>query len=144
MDVIQHRMSHSNFAGIETRVPAAAKPLQLCSTLCDPIDGSPPGSTVPWDSPGKNTGMGCHFLLQGILPTQGSNPGLPHCRKMLYHLSHQGSPGGKGISNSCYYPWAPCPHLYTLQADSLSTELSGKPSIYNCPFINLHSPTYPF
>ena len=42
---------------------AAAKSLQLCPTLCDPIDGSPPGSR-PWDSPGKNTGVGCHFLLQ--------------------------------------------------------------------------------
>ena len=37
----------------------------------------------PWDSPGKNTGVGCHFLLQGIFPTQGSNPGLPHCRQTL-------------------------------------------------------------
>ena len=36
----------------------------------------------PWDSPGKNTGVGCHFLLQGIVPTQGSNPGLPHCRTL--------------------------------------------------------------
>ena len=42
---------------------AAAKSRQLCLTLCDPIDGSPPGS-CPWDSPGKNTGVGCHFLLQ--------------------------------------------------------------------------------
>ena len=42
---------------------AAAKSCQLCPTLCDPIDGSPPGSH-PWDSPGKNTGVGCHFLLQ--------------------------------------------------------------------------------
>ena len=41
---------------------AAAKSLQSCPTLCDPIDGSLPGS--PWDSPGKNTGVGCHFLLQ--------------------------------------------------------------------------------
>ena len=41
----------------------AAKSLQSCPTLCDPIDGSPPGSR-PWDSPGKNTGVGCHFLLQ--------------------------------------------------------------------------------
>ena len=46
----------------------------------------------PWNSPGKNTGMGCHVLLQGIFPTQGLNPGLPHCRRTLYHLSHQGSP----------------------------------------------------
>ena len=44
----------------------------------------------PWDSPGKDTGVGCHALLQGIFPTQGSNPGLPHCRQILYHLSHQG------------------------------------------------------
>ena len=45
------------------------------------------------DFPGKSTGVSCHFLLQGIFLTQGSNPGLPHCRQMLYHLSHQGSPG---------------------------------------------------
>ena len=44
-----------------------------------------------WDSPGKSTEVGCHFLLQKIFPTQGSNPGLPHCRQILYHLSHQGS-----------------------------------------------------
>ena len=43
---------------------AAAKSLQSCPTLCDPIDGSTPGSLCPWDSPGKNTGVGCHFLLQ--------------------------------------------------------------------------------
>ena len=46
----------------------------------------------PWDFPGKTTGVGCHFLLQGIFPTQGLNPGLLHCRQVLYHLSHQGSP----------------------------------------------------
>ena len=45
----------------------------------------------PWDSPGKNTGVGCHFLLQGIFLTQGSNPGLPHCRQMFYWLSYMGS-----------------------------------------------------
>ena len=46
----------------------------------------------PWDFPGKKTGVGCHFLLQEIFPTQGLNPGLLHCRQMLYPLSHQGSP----------------------------------------------------
>ena len=46
----------------------------------------------PWDFPGKNSGRGCHFLLQGIFPAQGSNLGLPHCGQMLCHLSHQGSP----------------------------------------------------
>ena len=45
-------------------VAATAKSLQLCPTLCNPIDGSPPGSPCPWDSPGKNTEVGCHFLLQ--------------------------------------------------------------------------------
>ena len=45
---------------------AAAKSLQSCPALCDPVDGSPPGSPVFWDSPGKNTGVGCHFLLQRI------------------------------------------------------------------------------
>ena len=139
-----------------------AKLLVLCPTLCDPMDLSPPGSSVhgilqariltgvgccfllqgifptqgsyphvlhllhwqagslppgppgdglvakscltlviswtvacqallcPWDSPGKNTGVGCRALLQGIFLTQGSNPGLLHCRQVLYHLSHQG------------------------------------------------------
>ena len=53
------------------------------------MDCSPPGSSVHGDSPGKNTGVGCHALLQGIFPTQGSNLGLLHCRWMLYGLSHQ-------------------------------------------------------
>ena len=44
----------------------------------------------PWNSPSKNTGVGCHSLLQGIFPTQGLNPGLLHCRRTLYCLSHQG------------------------------------------------------
>ena len=59
----------------------------------------PPSWTVactklfcPWDFLGKNTGVGCHFLLQGIFQTQGLNPGLLHCRQTLYCLSHEGSP----------------------------------------------------
>ena len=44
-----------------------------------------------WDFPGKNTGVGCHFLLQEIFPTQGSDSGIPHSRQTLYHLSHQGN-----------------------------------------------------
>ena len=46
--------------------------------LCDPMDCSPPGSSVRGDSLSKNIGIGCHALLQGIFPTQGSNPGVPH------------------------------------------------------------------
>ena len=61
-------------------------------TLCDLMVYSPPGFSVHRDSPGKNTGVGCHALLKGILPIQGWNPGLPHCRWILYPLSHQGNP----------------------------------------------------
>ena len=50
-----------------------------------------PGTSVLGDSPGKTTGLGCHFLLEGIFLTQGLNPGLWHCRQILYCLSHQGS-----------------------------------------------------
>ena len=63
---------------------------QLCLTLSDCMDCSLPGSSVHGIFPGKNTGVGCHFLLQEILPTQGLNLGLLHCRQMLYCLSHQG------------------------------------------------------
>ena len=52
----------------------------------------PHGLYNPWISPGQNTGVGSHFLLQGIIPTQGSNPGLLYCRWILYQLSHKGSP----------------------------------------------------
>ena len=63
---------------------------QLCLTLCDPME--PTRLLHPQNFPSKSTGVGCHFLLQGIFLTQGSNPGLPHCRQTLYRLSHQGSP----------------------------------------------------
>ena len=56
------------------------------------MDCSLPGPFVHRDSPGQNTGVGSYSLLQEIVPTQGSNPDLPHCRQILYHLSHQGSP----------------------------------------------------
>ena len=53
--------------------------VQSCPTLCNPMDCSPPGSSVHGDSPSNNTGMGCHTFLQGIIPTRGVNPGLLHC-----------------------------------------------------------------
>ena len=65
---------------------------QSYPTPCDPMDCSPPGSSVYGESPGKNTGVGCHALLQEIFPIQGLNPGLPYCGQILYCLSHQGSP----------------------------------------------------
>ena len=60
--------------------------------LCNPMDYCPPGSSVHGDTPGKNTGVGWHAIFQGIFPTWGSNLGLPHCRQILYPLSHKGSP----------------------------------------------------
>ena len=87
--------------GLCCRTPSIS---QVCRVLCCALSCSvvsfatpwavcsPPGSSVHGDSPGKNTGVGCHALLQGIFPTQGSNPGLSHCRQILYQLSHQGSP----------------------------------------------------
>ena len=65
---------------------------QSWPTLCVRMCCSPPGSTVHGDSPGKNTGVGSRSFLHGVFSTQGSNLGLPHCRWILYHLSHQGSP----------------------------------------------------
>ena len=60
-----------------------AKSLRSCLTLCDTTR-----LLCPWDSPGKNTGVGCHSFLQGIFPTQGWNPCLLNCRCILYTLSH--------------------------------------------------------
>ena len=65
---------------------------QSYPTLCDPVHCSPPGSSVHGDSPAKNTGVGCHAFLQGIFPTQGLKPDLPHCGRILNHLSYQWSP----------------------------------------------------
>ena len=63
---------------------------ESCSVVSDSLQ--PHGLYSWWNSPGQNTGVGSLPLLQGIFPTQGLNPGLPHCRQILYHLSHKGSP----------------------------------------------------
>ena len=57
-----------------------------------PNSFQPHGLYSPWNSPGQNTGVDSCSLLNGIFPTQGSNPGLLHCRWILYCLSHQGNP----------------------------------------------------
>ena len=68
--------------------------LKLKSKSCSVVSDSlqPHRLYSPWNSPGQNSGVGSLSLLQGIFPTQGSNPGLPHCRQILYRLSHKGSP----------------------------------------------------
>ena len=65
------------------------KVAQSCLTLYDLMDYSPPASSVHGDSPGNNTGVGCHALLQGIFPTQESNRSLLHCRWIIYQMSYQ-------------------------------------------------------
>ena len=63
---------------------------ESCSVLSDSL--WPQGLYSPWNSPGQNTGVGSLSLLEGIFPIQGSNPGLPHCRRIVYQLSHKGRP----------------------------------------------------
>ena len=133
-DVLLLRDSTQYIAIISLSAPCCAKLLLSRLTLCDPMVGSLPGSSVhgifpgkntgvgcrallqgifpkwvkwkslsrvwlfaitwtsPWNSPGQNTGMGRLYLLQGICQTQELNPSLPHCRQILYQLSHKGSP----------------------------------------------------
>ena len=74
----------------------------VVSDSCDPHRLHPSSFLCPWDPPGKNTGGGCRLFLQGIFPTQGSNPGLLHCRRILYHLRHQGSPQTSKNGNHFY------------------------------------------
>ena len=69
-------------------VPLGRKSLSVVSNSLRPH-----GLHSPWNSPGQNTGVGSLSLLQGIFPTQGLNPGLPNCRRILYQLSYKGSPG---------------------------------------------------
>ena len=75
---------------LQSSVKSESVSTQSCLILCDPMDCSPSGSSS-MEFSGKNTGVGSLSLLQGIFPTQGSNPGLPHCRQILYLPSHRGS-----------------------------------------------------
>ena len=80
-------MNKINFLSyVEERTVVVVKVAQSCPTL------RPHGLYSPWNSPGQNTGVGSLSLLRGIFPSQGSNPGLPRCRWILYQLSHKGSP----------------------------------------------------
>ena len=105
--IVARLLCHLNFPNIklgglegmfrnqqQTKSTRVCPVTQLCPTLCDPMDCSLPGSSCPWDFPGKNTGVGCHSLLQGIFLTQGSNMGLLNWQEdfFFYQLSHQGSP----------------------------------------------------
>ena len=93
---------------------------ESCSVVSDSLQ--PHGLYSPWNSPGQNTGVGS--LLQGIFPTQGSNPGVSHCRWIFYQLSHQGSPR---ILEWVAYPVSSVSSWLALQADSLPLSYQGSP-----------------
>ena len=84
-EIICKRWTQTKWRNNYKRIPTESESRSVVSDSLQPHDS-------PWDSPGKNLGVGCHTLLQEILPTQGSNSGLPHCRQILYQLRHQGSP----------------------------------------------------
>ena len=113
---------------------------QSCPTLCDLTGYILPGSSVYGDSPGKNTGVGCYALLQGIYSTQESNSALPHCRQILYHLSHQGSTpqntevGSLSLLQEIFPTQGSSPCLLHWQVDSLPLSHLGSP-IYVCIFV---------
>ena len=88
---------------------AAAKSLQSCLTLSDPIDGSPPGSPCPWDSPGKNTGVGCHVLLQ-CMKVKSESEVAQSCPTLAtpWTAAHQ-APPSMGFSRQEYWSGVPLP-----------------------------------
>ena len=108
---------------------------KLCLTLTTPWSVAPPSLLCPWDFPGKNTVVGCHLLLQGIVPTQGLNPSLLHCRQNLYQLSHQGSPiKFLFLFISCmyflmcrFYIWQAFPVRFDHQSSGLTFYSSNNP-----------------
>ena len=110
---------------------------QSCPTLCDPTR-----LHRPWDFPGKNTGVGCHFLLQKIFPNQGSNLGLLHCRQTLYLLSHEGIDKVNSIHADAGNSWHKCCSLcrqgrsgalWITQASELMLPSSIMPISWNWP-----------
>ena len=87
---------------LEGYSPWGPKESDTTERLSTPSRGKVPRLLHPWNSLGKNTGVGCLFLFQGIFPNQVSNPGLLHCRQIFCRLSHQGSPNvHRGQLNLC-------------------------------------------
>ena len=91
MDLWRKKRVHFRFSFLVMMSSCAVLSHSVVSNSLRPHDCSPPGSSVHGDSPGKNTGVGCHALLQGIFPTQESNLGLLHCRQILYRVRYKGN-----------------------------------------------------
>ena len=111
---------------LKLTVVAVAKSLQSCPTLCDPIDGSPPGSR-PWDSPGKNTGVGCHFLLQ-IMKVKGESEVAQSCPTLSDPMDC--SPPGSsihGIFQARVLEWGAM--AFSIETDYLDVIFTDFPTI---------------
>ena len=98
----------------------------------------PHGLYSPWNSPSQNTGVGSLSLLQGIFPTQGSNPGLSHYRQIFLPAEPQGKPKNTGVVSLSILQWIfltqeSKPGSPAFRVDSLPAELSGKPQLYIYP-----------
>ena len=86
------RQEHRSGLPFPSLVHESKKSKWSCSVMSNSLWPSYSLFVNSWNSPGQNTGVDSHSLLQGTFPTQGSNPVLPHCRQILYQLSHKGSP----------------------------------------------------
>ena len=113
------------------KIHVKVKVAQSCPILCNSMVCS------PWNFPGQNTGVGSFSLLQGIFPTQGLNPTLPHCRQVLLPAEPEGKPKNAGVGSLFLLQRIFLTQESKLgspawQADSLPTELSGKPITILC------------
>ena len=92
--VTSFKRSHAHTAALSAPSPAAGHSWPTPMPETPGYSRASLGQSLvsPWNSPGQNTRVDSLSLLQGIFPTQGSNPGLPHCRQILYQLSHKGTP----------------------------------------------------
>ena len=103
---------------------------QLCPILCNLVDCTPPVSSVCGYSRGRNSGVGCHALLQRNVPTQDLNPGLQHCRWILYSLSHQVKPKSSPNAENIYKDRRPikCYYWISIKPDCDETHFIDKQS----------------
>ena len=94
LPIFQPTFQGPTWSSSQERLPFYRAPSECESESRSVMSDSlrPHGLYSSWNSPGRNTGVGSLCLLQGIFPTQESHPGLPHCRRILYQLSHKGSP----------------------------------------------------
>ena len=105
----------------------------------------PHGLHSPWNSPGKNTGVGSLSLLQGIFPTQGLNPGLPHCRWILHQLSHQGRLSHLPVLPlpQAFYSFLELPSRMPDSSISLISFMFSFPLSLSAVLLTLFSPAFP-